>query len=79
MKIQVIGVTAEGKTAIASYLERALTLAGFDPKVIDDGEEQYLSNYDMQMKLQSLRDIGLHLTIETVQAQREATKQPEKR
>ena len=71
MLIQVAGYTGEGKTAIASYLERALALAGIEAKVIDDDTEQYLSMYDMQLKLQALRDMGVEVTIETVQLQRE--------
>jgi len=76
MIIKVCGLSGEGKTAVASFIERHLTLAGFDNvTVIDDDTEQYLSTTDLNKKLDALRHKeDHHIRIETVNVQLKATR-----
>ncbi len=70
MIIKVCGFAGEGKSGLASYIERCLALRGIDATVIDDDEEQYLSTDDMCKKLDAIaaRD-DFEVRIETVNVQ----------
>lgn len=75
MIIKVYGTAGEGKSAIASFIEQHLTIAGIEGvKVIDDGTEQYLSTPDMVKKIDGLKQNGVLITIETEQMSRYASK-----
>ncbi len=68
MIIKICGLTAEGKTAIANFIDRQLELAGINATVIDDGDEQYLSTKDLTKKMDALRARDdWDVRIETVQ------------
>ena len=71
MKILVEGYRGEGKTGVASLIERALHLHGIQARVFDETGEQYLLNDDMARRMCSIREQNVQITIETKNEHRE--------
>jgi CO dehydrogenase nickel-insertion accessory protein CooC1 len=69
MKIQVLGFTGSGKTAVAWHIQKALHDIGFtDVVVIDPDEAKVSPNQDNRIRQVAVEDA--HIEIVTVQASR---------
>lgn len=64
MKIQIIGTTAEGKTSISNLIFDLLKSHGF---IVELTNEEELGDYTPQLR--SLKEQGIAIDIETIQAQ----------
>lgn len=62
MKIQILGVTGEGKTSIANLIHDLLISHGFEPTLIN---EEPVGDYTPHLR--SMRKNNLKIEIETIQ------------